>query len=193
MDIAGEKEIHLVGCIGTGLFSILSLCSFIGFFRSPFILFTRLFFFSIFLSSFFDIPRYLSMILTSKYQSTFNYSLHILGNYFFFLSLTLVCLVWAYLLDLGSYSSFLFKGKGTIITNIILGSLSIITFCFCFQANSLSLFLKSLSYYIYIFVEVFENLFYSVSIAFLGIKLVLRSFIFFFLFNFFFVLIIKII
>lgn len=174
MEWANENETLYVGYIGISLFSFLLLCSLIGFIRSPFVYLTRLFFIFIFLSSFFDLFRYISMIKTKEYNSTISYSLHIISNYCFFLSLTLVCVVWAYLLELGYYTSLLYKGYGPIITNIILGILSIITFIYAFNANSLESFLKSTIYYIYIFVEVFENLFYSVTVAFLGIKLVLR-------------------
>jgi lipid-A-disaccharide synthase-like uncharacterized protein len=175
MEWAGKDETRIVGCIGLFIFSILSLISLIGLCRSPRVLLTRLFFISSFLTSSLDLPRYILMIITSEYNSTAAYACHISSNYFFFLSLTLVCIVWAHLLQFGVYTSMIYRGYGVITTNAILALISIVTIIFTLRANSLSQLLDSLVYFIYIFFEVIENLIYSVAVAVLGIKLVSRS------------------
>jgi hypothetical protein len=174
MKPAGQEETFIVGCIGVFIFSLLTLVAAIGFCRSPRVLLTRLFFISSFLSSSLDIPRYVLMIISGEYTSIIAYALHIFSNYFFFLSLTLVCIVWAHLLQFGVYSSFIYRGSGVIATNIILAIISLITIVYCLQSASLSQFLASVVYYVYILFEVIENLFYSLAVAVLGIKLVYR-------------------
>jgi hypothetical protein len=77
-------------------------------------------------------------------------------------------------LQFGVYSSFIYRGSGVIATNIILAIISLITIVYCLQSASLSQFLASVVYYVYILFEVIENLFYSLAVAVLGIKLVYR-------------------
>jgi hypothetical protein len=174
MDWAGREETIIVGYYGTSLFSILSIGALFGLYRAPSVLLTKLFFFSIFLSSVLDLPRYILMVLQEEYQSTEGFASHVISNYCFFLSLTLVCVVWAHLLESGTYSGFFFKGYGAVVTNSILVIVSLVTFSYSVDANSLKSFLKSDIYYTYIFFEVTENLFYSLVVAFLGLNLVYR-------------------
>jgi hypothetical protein len=179
MKWANSQESVYVGWIGTFLFAILTLISLVGCYHSPNVLLTRLFFLSTLLSTSLDLPRYIFLIVDEEYISTIGYSCHILSNYFFFLSLTLVCVVWAHLLQYSSShssSSFIYRGQGVITTNVILAIISLITFAFAIKSNSLENFLSSSIYYVYIFIEVLEDLFYSIAVAFFGMKLVLRYF-----------------
>lgn len=179
MEWANSKETVYVGWIGTCIFSVLTILSLLGYYYSPNRLLTRLFFISILLSTSLDLPRYIFQIIDQEYTSTIGYSCHILSNYFFFLSLTLVCVVWAHLLQTTSSSftvvtTFIYRGQGVLLTNALLAIISILTFIYCMKANSLENFLRSTIYLVYIFIEVLEGLFYSVAVAFFGIKLVLR-------------------
>lgn len=174
MKWASSQEIYVVGWFGLSIFSILVLYSTILLYFSPKILLPRLFFISIILSSVLDLPRYIFMVIDREYTSIVAYACHILSNYFFFLSLTLVCVVWAHLLQFGSYTSFIYRGRGVILTNFILAIISIISFLYCLKSTSLEQFLDSTVYSIYRGVEVIENLFYSIVVAFFGIKLVIR-------------------
>jgi hypothetical protein len=177
MEWADSQETVYVGWIGTSIFSLLTLLSLLGCYHSPNVLLTRLFFLSTLLSTSLDLPRYIFLIIDQEYISTTGYACHILSNYFFFLSLTLVCVVWAHLLQYSSSSqstAFIYRGQGVITTNVILAIISIITFAYAIKSTSLENFLSSTIYYIYIFIEVLEDVFYSVAVAFFGIKLVFR-------------------
>ena len=169
-----NNETFLVGLIGLILFSFLFFLSLINYYYTKKNI-TKFFFFFFILMSILELPQYFIMILTLNYHSLWGYSCHILASYLFFLSLSIVILIWSVLLELDVITLVLYSKNGILLIDILLGGVAIVTMIFCLNATSLKSFFNSVIYEIYIFIECFSVLAYTGIIAIYGIKLVLRS------------------
>ena len=79
-----------IGVTGTSIFSVLTVLSFYGFIKShnrySYLLFLALIFFCLL-----ELPRYISLLVLRSYTDKICYSLHLVANSFYYLSISLVC------------------------------------------------------------------------------------------------------
>ena len=166
-------ETYALGLIGVILYATILSFAMLYLLKST-IRIVQLFFLSVVLMCCLEFPRYVLMMITHTYVSTWAYGCHIFAGYFFFLSLTSVCIVWTGLLELGPYSKVIYGTRGIVVANAFNAAMCIIAFSFAMVARSLKDFFESDIYQIYILSEILENLFYSTALASIGVKLIFR-------------------
>lgn len=171
---AGPREYRLVGIIGLVLSCIIAVCCILGYKHAkPPI--PRYFFLSLLAMSLLEAPRYVQFIVTRDYRNTVCYGFHILAGYAFFLCLTLVCLMWGGLLELGTYSTVLYSKRGLMIANFLFFVIVMVATIVCFDSKNLFSYFDSKYYTFYTLTEMVINFVYSVLIAYYGVRLIVRS------------------
>lgn len=168
------NEFLLTGLFGTFLYFILSLIILFALLKYPKNKFSKYFFISMFLVCLFEIPRFLSIAITKNYQSKLFYIFHLISSIFFFISFTIVCLLWSSLLKLGTYMSSIYSFKGVIISNTIFIIIDIIAMIICGFSSSLHSFFRSIFFEWFIFIDTLKNLLYSTLLLFYGMKLIIK-------------------
>jgi hypothetical protein len=163
-------ETYALGLIGVILYFSIFAFAFLYMLKTT-VRITRLFFAAISIMCCLELPRWIVMTITEDYVSTWAYACHILAGYFFFLSLTTVCIVWTGLLELGPYSQIIYSTRGIVFANCLNAAMCIIAFAFALKATSLFSLFDSRVYRTYVLSEMCENLFYSVATASIGLKL----------------------
>ena len=168
------KETFIVGVMGVSLFGMLLLMS-LGNLKKASKPLAILFFCTMMLMCFLELPRYVVMIVTRKYESTLAYSCHILASCLYFLSVSLVCFMWAWLLEMGKSSiNILYSKTGVLSVNIIVGTVALTMCVLCIMSPDLDDFFHSTAFIVYTSSEVIALVFYSGIVAMFGIRLLLR-------------------
>lgn len=166
-------ETYALGLIGVILFFSILVFAFLYLLKSTAPI-SRLFFTAVVVMCCLEFPRWIIMMIQEEYVSTWAYGCHIIAGYFFFLSLTIVCIVWTGLLELGPYSKVIYGTRGIVMANILNAAMCIVAFAFAVKATSLTSLFDSGVYRIYVVSEMLEHLFYSTAIASIGLKLMYR-------------------
>lgn len=167
------EETFAVGVIGVSLFTILLLISLVNLRRASKQL-AVLFFSCIMIMCILEFPRYIVMIVLRRYVSTLAYSCHILASCIYFLCVSLVCFMWAWLLELGKYTNILYGRYGVLCVNVMVGAVALSMCALCVMSSSLHSFFDSTAFIIYTSTEVLALIFYTGIVSFFGIRLVLR-------------------
>jgi hypothetical protein len=170
------EEIFVVGIIGVSLFAIILVLSLYNLTIASQPL-AALFFWTMTLMSILECPRYIVMIAMKEYVSTYAYSCHILASCLYFMCVSLVCFMWARLLELGKYSNVLYSKWGVLTINIIVGILALTMSAMCIMSSSLHNFFESTAFIVYTLSEVVALTFYSGVVAVFGVRLLSRYYI----------------
>ena len=123
-------ESQIVGIIGVLLYGFIFVVSVVNLWRSEKLM-PRYFFLAMTLMATLELPRYIVMVIFRSYTSTLAYSCHIIASYLYFLCVSLVCLMWCWLLELGVYTNVLYSKSGLLLANVALGLSAIIACSFC--------------------------------------------------------------
>lgn len=170
---AGSAEYRLVGLVGVALYFVIFVCSIRGY-RNAKPPIPRYFFISLSLMALFEMPRFIQFIVTSDYRNTLCYGFHMFAGFAFFVCLTLVCLLWGGLLELGKYSTVLYSKRGLMLANAIFFVIVMLATVVCFSSKHLFNFFESKYYALYILSEMAINFLYSIFIAYYGGRLIFR-------------------
>lgn len=85
-----------------------------------------------------------------------------------------MCLQWSSLLKLGSYVKVLFSVNMIVAINVLFILFDLIAIIMCAKESSLVDFFESFFFYIYIFGDALKNIFFSLLLAFYGIRLIIK-------------------
>lgn len=166
-------EFLLTGVLGVIIFTITFSFAINGFLNS-----TKreiqLFFISASILSVFELPRYIILITQREFVSRIAYSFHILAGVFYFFCLAMVCFLWHDVLEVTGKVQYFFSKKGLFLANIIFGSVQVTSFFACILSPSLKVFLKSPLFIIFVFEEIIQNLIYTTTLSFYGLRLLIR-------------------
>jgi hypothetical protein len=169
-----KDEFLITGLFGSALYIFLATIILYAYLKNPKNKFSKYFFILMFFVCLFEIPRFLSIALTTDYQSKSFYILHIFTSILFFGSFTLVCLQWSTLLRLGTYIRIIYSFKGVLISNILFALFDLIAMILCATSSSLQTYFRSTFFQWFTFVDTFKNLFYSSLLFFYGLKLIIK-------------------
>lgn len=167
------NETFGVGIVGVSLFGIICFLAMynLTIASQPLAI---LFFFTMTIMSVLECPRYIVMIATKEYESTYAYSCHILASCLYFMCVSLVCFMWARLLELGKYSNVLYSKWGVVTINITVSILALTMSVLCIMSSSLQNFFESTAFIIYTLSEVIALTFYTGVVALFGVRLLYR-------------------
>jgi hypothetical protein len=169
---ASSLEIFIVGVIGVALYCFVLSVSVVNLFKTTKAI-SKYFFIAMSCLALLEMPRFIAMIIEREYASVFAYSFHVLATYLNFLCVSLVCLMWSWLLELGQYTNIIYSRNGriVIITNFVF-AVSCITACtFALMSSSLDDFFNSDMYFTFVCVEAVYVVFYAGVIAIFGVRL----------------------
>lgn len=121
-----------------------------------------------------EIPRYIDMCVEGKYASRTTYCLHILAGPFFFCGFSLVTYLWSGLLELGTFSRYIYSIHGLVISNVVFLAVDIAAVILCASSSSLMGFFTSIPFEVLTIMEASRNMVYSGFIAYFGLKLATR-------------------
>jgi hypothetical protein len=169
-----KDEFLLTGLFGAALYIFLATIILSVLLKHPKNKFSKVFFVSMLLVCLFEIPRFLSIAITTNYQSKLFYIFHLFSSIFFFGAFTIVCLQWSSLLKLGTYVSIIYSFKGVLISNLLFILIDIIAMIVCGLSSSLHSFFRSTFFEWFTFLDTFKNLLYSSLLFFYGFKLILK-------------------
>jgi hypothetical protein len=169
-----NDEFLITGLFGAALYIFLATIILSVLLKHPKNKFSKIFFLSMLLVCLFEIPRFLSIAITTNYQSKLFYIFHLFSSIFFFGSFTIVCLQWSSLLKLGTYISVIYSFKGVLISNILFILIDFIAMIICGLSSSLHSFFRSAFFEWFTFIDTFKNLLYSSLLFFYGVKLILK-------------------
>lgn len=167
-------EFLLTGLFGAAIYIFLATIILYALLKQPKNKFSKYFFIFMLIVCFFEIPRFLSIAITTNYQSKLFYIFHLISSIFFFAGFTIVCLQWSSLLKLGNYVSIVYSFKGVLISNAIFTIIDIIAMIVCGTSSSLHSFFRSIFFEWFTFLDTFKNLLYSSLLFFYGIKLIIK-------------------
>ena len=171
-----KQEYRLTGCCGIIIFSCVFGVATLGLSRLEFKKPTAqtAFYIGICLMALCELPRYFEFALKREYVSRIGYAFHILGGTFFFVSLCVVCFLWANILKLGPMLSLIYSKKGLGMAIVILGSVQVGAICACLSSSSLVRFFHSTFFIIFVVEEILQSLIYSTGLWIYGLQLIFR-------------------
>lgn len=168
------NEFLAVGICGILLyFSIMFYASYI-FLSQKHTFNSKIFYGSMILVAIFELPRFFYLAIHRDYFSQLGYALHTMSGIFYFICLALIGLIFANILELGSYSMLLYSKRGLSLSVIVHSIVHILTVAYCIEAASLAEFFGSVFYQFFIVFDIMQNLVYSGVLVVFGLRLITR-------------------
>ena len=132
------------------------------------------FYFSVFISSCLEIPRYALFVTDAEYTSRASYACHMLAGLFYFFSLSIVCYMWSCVVNLGTLSTLIYSLSGLVVANVFLGSVLIFAAVACLTASSLSDFFHSDLFILFVAEEIVQSLLYTTGLTLYGVRMIFK-------------------
>ena len=174
----GEYRPSSAEFLATGIFGIILYLSILAaatyLMVSQIRLLNRLFYASMMVMATFELPRYFFLALDQSYHSLVGYAMHAFSGIFYFICLAIIGLTFANILELGSLSMMIYSKRGLTLAVLAHTTVDISSVIVCLRSSSLSAFFGSAFYRFYIIFDIVQNLTYSLTLFFFGLRLALR-------------------
>lgn len=168
------QEFLAIGIFGIFLYSgILMASAYLLIYHTKTIL-NKMFYISMMTMAIFELPRLFLIAITGSYHSTTGYAMHVISGIFYFICLAIIGINFANILELGSLSGMIYSKRGLSLAVLIHTLVDITSVIICLRINTLAKFFSSDYYLFFIIFDICQNLLYSVTLVFFGLRLIYR-------------------